>query len=1377
MTVSGTAYLLKLRRPFKYVSGSIFPQSELIEFNVQSNTLSAKVTAVAASLGCLLIGRQDGSVTCYQLGVLEPIKPGFMYELLDDTGIFRLWNLMSRGKTLGAVQDMALYEVCSRKLLFVLHSDGIIRSWDLTSHARVLNYVMNSSELAGTTPSKLWVADYDSNVVTLAVLHESDIDVIAIYNFGVSSGERTILSSEPLLRTIHLDKGKFIDLKISSGKLWILKEDGSLFYELSEYDYKTGHASNYGLQEDFVADQLFQSSDHALDNLVWTNTSVFPSDQVIHFVTSIFFRRLLQPGIYHTTALRALLLDEKKYLSDYEFQSLSVPGFRKLLLTIVNAEVKEASSISLVYYWKDFCSRYFHYWCQYSVPYGLFIDISNKTLGLIRKNSFSVFRSLEGIEKLIYGCSDEFHDLKSHELVFPTGNVDSELLYEVLRCTSHINHQIGRAASAVFYESLVLPSVSSEDVFFHLVKILETGYRPLASSMSVQLGVDTTWEKRQAAHRSLRNFSVDMLLSLNALHSRATNWAGVLNVVEKYLDYLKPHKRNQTSEVVENCSVNFLLLVQATSQVARVMFETAFDVLLLLGYLINIGGKVLMIQDDIIRIKVVLIPMTYEILMLWLVLHFMGITPTSPTVVDDFSSRLSSLHIGSKAEKRSWALGSTGCTLACLLDFPSCSEGYGTILKSFLNSDKLNEFAWKFSSFVLWGVLREESSITSISTTELPLLLLRHGQYEAAEKLCLIIDAFSTKRKISPSSWHADADWCRRLHLLGFCLVMRAHSEVDRVLQKHKIHEAVRCFFRAASLPEAAEYLQNLSLLTGFMYAGEFGCTALWLFHYYQWAMQFFDQYAMSEGACQFALAALEQVDKILVLKDENMEDDFFPEPDSTICGQLWANIFKFALDLKNYGDAYCSIISNPHEDSKNICLRRFIIVLCDHGATKVLCDGNLPFVGMTEKVVQELAWKAERSDIFARPNMYKLLYSLHAYRNSWRRAASYMYQYSIRLRNEVNMDDTERFPAALQERLEGLSAAINALQLADNRSAWIDYKHGDCFSMNYGLPHKRARNVFAVTSSPVDCSQYEALQYSVDVEILEKEYVLTLAQFLMSHNMDNNMFLGKLKLSKLVNVLINENFYDMGFMVILKFFKGSALNRELEQAFIGLSERCFSGVVTSPVGGKINNFLLSSHDHATHEGRINSSSVINQIEGNGHWETLELYLEKYRKLHLRLPVVVAETLLSGDPQIELPFWLVHMFKVGQRACSWGMTGQQPDPAALLQLYIEYGRLAEATNLLLEYLEYFANQSPADAIRRKNMSAICFPYTLIERLWCQLETLQAAGHMVGQCEKHKELLRGALLNHLQQAKLNSEDAAAAAAAGPQIPNSKQLRQD
>ena len=37
---------------------------------------------------------------------------------------------------------------------------------------------------------------------------------------------------------------------------------------------------------------------------------------------------------------------------------------------------------------------------------------------------------------------------------------------------------------------------------------------------------------------------------------------------------------------------------------------------------------------------------------------------------------------------------------------------------------------------------------------------------------------------------------------------------------------------------------------------------------------------------------------------------------------------------------------------------------------------------------------------------------------------------------------------------------------------------------------------------------------------------------------------------------------------------------------------------------------------------------------------------EKYKEFHGRLPIIVAETLLRTDPKIELPLWLVQLFKV-----------------------------------------------------------------------------------------------------------------------------------
>jgi len=99
--------------------------------------------------------------------------------------------------------------------------------------------------------------------------------------------------------------------------------------------------------------------------------------------------------------------------------------------------------------------------------------------------------------------------------------------------------------------------------------------------------------------------------------------------------------------------------------------------------------------------------------------------------------------------------------------------------------------------------------------------------------------------------------------------------------------------------------------------------------------MQIFERYNISEGACQFAYAALEQVDDAYNFIE--MTEEFDPTKAATYTrGRLWANVFKFTLDLNLLNDAYCAIISNPDEEIKRICLRRFIIVLFECGKTKV---------------------------------------------------------------------------------------------------------------------------------------------------------------------------------------------------------------------------------------------------------------------------------------------------------------------------------------------------------------------------------------------------------------------------------------------------------
>lgn len=81
---------------------------------------------------------------------------------------------------------------------------------------------------------------------------------------------------------------------------------------------------------------------------------------------------------------------------------------------------------------------------------------------------------------------------------------------------------------------------------------------------------------------------------------------------------------------------------------------------------------------------------------------------------------------------------------------------------------------------------------------------------------------------------------------------------------------------------------------------------------------------------------------------------------------------------------------------------------------------------------------QAERSDVLVKPNPYKLLYAFEMHQHNWRKAATYMYLHSLQLKNEATLKDCQLRSLTLQERLNCLSATINALHLVHPSCAWI---------------------------------------------------------------------------------------------------------------------------------------------------------------------------------------------------------------------------------------------------------------------------------------------------------------------------------------------------
>ncbi|CAN1178565.1 Nuclear pore complex protein NUP160 [Linum perenne] len=1367
LTVSGVAYLIKLRTVPAYSTLSVFPRDELFDFDLTSYSVNAPIKSVAATTGCLVVGRGDGSVGCFRLSLLNHMVPGFVNELRDDPGISRLWGFMSRGRALGPVLDLVIKELDGLPFLFVLHSNGMLQIWDLSSHSKVFSQSINdlNSEghvtlpSSGTTTVRLWVseANTESDIIALAILHrqtmESSMEMIRVYSLHYALADRTSLSMGSSILSIPLEEGHCVDVKLSSEKIWILKDSSLAFHNIFDTNVNVKESHCYALQEEFVGEQLFQSADLSSDDLLWIIHSMFSSskEQIVPFMSSIFLRRLLVPGVHHSNVLRSTLLDYNKQWTETEFQSLTADGLKKEISSLVDDEGLGRTPTSTYDFWKNFFGRYFSNWCKNNSPCGLIVQPVTGGIGLVRKDSVSLFRNMANIELMADGYLQEFVGLLKPGLEL-SGDNEHDILLEVLKCVNSMSQPLGKTASAVLYEALVSKSnISLEDFVSQLLKILQTGCTPLSLFRNSDLTADFDLGK-VADHRNLRKFSVDMILSLHALSRKATSWGKVLNAIESYIQSLVPQKILQNLDAEVSFNVAMSALVQAVSQVAQAMFESAMDILLFVNYLINISGKINMLHADVSRMQLELVPMIQDTVYEWLIINFLVTTPSESPGIEDFSCQLSSLRIDNKNGGKSWSdkFGKCGFTLAfvLLMSYQTSSQSLGHYSShNFPDPRQIITAVQDVTSWIIWGNTGVQSNSSTRHYAELGLTLLRHGQYYAAECLLTVVEANMQREKIFRSLQENDCDWCVLQHLLGCCLLAQARFGFPGMKEK-KICEAIRCFFRASSGEQASKALQDLSD-TGLppLCIDDPISSAAWKLHYYQWAMQIFEQYSFNEGAYQFALAALEQVDEATSPRDGSHLEHTLDESSDSVKGRLWANVFKFTLDLSRFYDAYCAIISNPDEESKQICLRRFIIVLYERGAMKVLCDGKLPFTGLAEKIECELAWKAERADILAKPNIYKLLYAFEMHRHNWRRAASYIYEYSFRLKTEVLVKDKKHSSLFLQERLNGISAAINALHLVHPGYAWIEPLSQKKLQFSEGYPHKKARKTEKEQLAHGQ-SREEREQSCIDLDKLQDEFVLASAEYTLSLANIEWSSTGKEVPSGLVDILVQANLYDMAFTVILKFWKGSGLRRELERAFSAMSLKCFPNKISSSCT-EMNQLLLTSSEEENTQCSPGMGSMYQQPKGTSQWETLEFYLVKYKVFHAGLPVTVAETLLRTDPHIELPLWLVQMFKDGLRDRTLGMTGQESNAASLLRLYVNYGRHMEAVNLLVEYIDSFAAVRQSNLIKCKRPLSSWFPYSTVELLWCQLEDSVRSGRLVDQCEKLKNLLHGALHKHLK----------------------------
>uniref|UniRef100_A0A7N0VA87 Nucleoporin Nup120/160 beta-propeller domain-containing protein n=1 Tax=Kalanchoe fedtschenkoi TaxID=63787 RepID=A0A7N0VA87_KALFE len=93
LTISGVAYCLPLKVFSTYESCSVFPRDQIKFYNLHNFQHHAAITTFAARNGHFLVGRDDGSVGCFQLQAAPGMSPRCVVFCSLALFFFRSWLL------------------------------------------------------------------------------------------------------------------------------------------------------------------------------------------------------------------------------------------------------------------------------------------------------------------------------------------------------------------------------------------------------------------------------------------------------------------------------------------------------------------------------------------------------------------------------------------------------------------------------------------------------------------------------------------------------------------------------------------------------------------------------------------------------------------------------------------------------------------------------------------------------------------------------------------------------------------------------------------------------------------------------------------------------------------------------------------------------------------------------------------------------------------------------------------------------------------------------------------------------------------------------------------------------------------------------------
>ncbi|ORX89184.1 hypothetical protein K493DRAFT_318887 [Basidiobolus meristosporus CBS 931.73] len=323
----------------------------------------------------------------------------------------------------------------------------------------------------------------------------------------------------------------------------------------------------------------------------------------------------------------------------------------------------------------------------------------------------------------------------------------------------------------------------------------------------------------------------------------------------------------------------------------------------------------------------------------------------------------------------------------------------------------------------------------------------------------------------------------------------------------------------------------------------------------------------------------------------------------------LSVKLFKSALELGQYEEAYLAIMSNPEQDTKRDCLRHLLTVMCENNQTDRLC--RFSFVGLQQEVEQTLLLKARHADILSTPNYYKILYVYHVFRGDYRNAAAAMYRYARRL---ATVDTPSLFMKISAERSKSYLAAINALHMVDEPYAWIVMKGPNDLADH----DKRSRKRLHLGASDYATEASREDDYRVvKLEDIKQEYSLCLSKIQLIGRYPELESSGYSMESKdIVTLFVQAGMYDMAISTALTF------KMELTHIFESLTLKCIQLVDYDRLDRPIddNDMILVNDGMATWDGSLLSKYLMQHDS--------QATCFKYHKCML-LPPWLAQTYLT----------------------------------------------------------------------------------------------------------------------------------------------------